>query len=227
MIYFNEFIKESISHSVPKSLIKEIMHDIVDCKDEIFENPKYADLILTEATNKYDIYFKFSNKKNLKNNPVRGAALRTDLSIVIYIDTEIISKEWEKFLIEVEPTIVHEYTHKIEFELNKKSYDTDENFVKDLIKKYSNYSDDLDDYYSNRIEVVAYANEAMYAFKHLYKLSNQELKQLLENPTTVDCKYDGCNIWNRYITKYKGSETFEWFLKACYEYLDETQKNLI
>lgn len=35
-----------------------------------------------------------------------------------------------------------------------------------------------------------------------------------------------CEAWNRYYRRYYGTETFEWFLKACYEYLDKKQKSI-
>lgn len=226
MKYFKDYIKESISHSVPKSLIQEIMFDIKECKEDVLKLDEEIHLILSEATSKYDIFFLPTKLSTSDDSPIVNAYLTTGRQIVIKIDEEMVFTKWELFLKEVETHIVHEYTHKIEFDKEREDFYSDKEHAKHMEKRGKDIRKDDDSYYSSREEIVAYANETMYNLRNVYGLNDEELKELLAKPMELPCKDDGCDGWNRYFNEYYGTEIFEWFLKSCYEYLDKKQKHL-
>jgi hypothetical protein len=110
----------------------------------------------------------------------------------------------------LEDSLVHEMTHQQD-SLNPKRPFMEGSDLEDDIKYFSTFE-----------EIRAYANEQMNKFQNQLKWNKEKIERTLQEVEPVD--HVKGQIWNVYLKLFKGTDTFEWFLKCCYEYLDRYVK---
>lgn len=208
---YNEFINETVSTFVSYDVIELIKKDIIRSKEFIQTKLRTLEelaVYLTQITKKYDVvFYTYKDFPELKGSP---AFINGKNIITILLQPDVFSimndeSKWDNWINRLEDSLVHEMTHQQD-SLNSKRPSMESSDLENELK-----------YFSSTEEIRAYANEQMNKFKR-YDWDKEYIENILKSLPFLKCK--GCKIWNYYLQNFKGTETFEWFLKCCYEYLE-------